>query len=328
MQSPRWLLILAFSVICLVWGSTWLVIKMGLDSVPPLLAAGARFVVASAILYILIRLRGLRLPLDRTSRLVFLSAGVLAFGVPFAMVYWGEQYIPSSLSSILFASYPFIIAILSYFTVKDEPLTFLRVLGIILGFAGLVVIFWAGFRINSREALLGMGAIVGSGLLQAVSVIIIKKYGRTLHPFVVSFGGMFIAALLLLGGSFAFERGMPLTFDLNAVWTVLFLGIVGSVLTFSIYFWLLKKIPVVLLSISALITPVIAVFLGGLILAEVLTFRTYVGAGIVLLGVLVSNIEDLWKSFHMSVLVPSSGFRGARDIEIDSQPGVLKEAEE
>ncbi|MGC8897227.1 MAG: DMT family transporter [Bacteroidota bacterium] len=295
-MRSRAIIVLAFALICLIWGSTWLVIKIGLQSMPPLFSAGVRFVVAVTILFILIKLRGLSLPSDKVSRWVFLSAGLLSFGIPFALVYWAEQYIASGLSSILFASYPFMIAILSYYVIKEEPLTLLKIIGITLGFIGIIVIFWADIHLTNRYAFLGMVGIVLSAFLQAISVIIIKKYGRTLHPFVVSFGGMLLAAFILLTGSLLFERRSPLTLNVTAVWTVLYLSVFGSVVTFSIYFWLLKRIPVVVLSLSALITPVIAVLLGGIVLSEILTARTYLGATIVLLGVLVTNIEDFWKA--------------------------------
>jgi drug/metabolite transporter (DMT)-like permease len=132
-----------FVLVSLIWGSTWLAIKIGLQSVPPLFAVTMRFSLATIILFLILKIRGERLPTDRVALLLYLTLAFLSYSFPFALVYWGEQYIPSGLASIIFAVYPFVVAIGSHFALEAEKMNVLKMAGILLGFAGVTIIFWS-----------------------------------------------------------------------------------------------------------------------------------------------------------------------------------------
>src|SRR5881394_1471916 len=120
MTSEKGKLAAGFVLVSIIWGSTWLVIKVGSGSVPPFFAAAMRFTIASLIIFVIMRVRGEKLPTDNPAMKLYLTLAVLSYSFPFALVYWGELYIPSGLASILFAVYPFVVAIGSHFVLAGE----------------------------------------------------------------------------------------------------------------------------------------------------------------------------------------------------------------
>ncbi|MEW6061201.1 MAG: EamA family transporter [Bacteroidota bacterium] len=293
-MSERFKIILAYSAICTIWGSTWLVIKVGLETMTPLLSAGLRFAVAGVVLFGIIRLRNIVIPWNSKTAAFFITVSLTSFSVPFALVYWGEQHVSSGLTSILFAVFPFCVAIMSFLMLPNEKLTLAKIAGIILGFSGVVVIFLNDVRFGTgTEQVLGMAAIVCSALIQAFSAVLIKKHAHDLSPFVVSFIPMSFAGIFLTVGGLLFENLSVVQFTPAAIFSILFLAVFGSVTTFVSYFWLLKRVEVVLLSLTSFITPIIAVLLGVIILNESVSSHLLLGSSLVLGGILAANSADV-----------------------------------
>jgi drug/metabolite transporter (DMT)-like permease len=282
----------SFIIASTVWGSTWIAIRLGLESVPPLLAISARFALASAILGLIVWIRRLPIPRTRDARIVYLSMGFLTFAIPFALVYWGQQFIPSALGSIIFAAFPFWVALFSHWMTRDR-LDAYKVAGIVLGFFGVLIVFQADVALGSREGLLGMLAIAVSVVIQAFSLVQVKKHGEEVDPMVLNFVGMLIGMASLLLLSLVLESGRPVRWTAQAVFSVAYLALVGSILAFVAYYWLLKRVHVVYLSMTSFINPIVAVLLGALVLGERLAPSVFLGALLVLAGVFVAN----WKSF-------------------------------
>lgn len=293
-MSERLKVILAYIAICTIWGSTWLVIKVGLETMTPLLSAGLRFAVAGVVLFGIIRVRNIGIPWNKKTAAFFFTVSLTSFSIPFALVYWGEQHVSSGLTSILFAVFPFCVAIMSFLMLPNEKLTLAKIAGIILGFTGVVVIFSNDVRFGTgTEQVLGMAAIVLSALIQAFSAVLIKKHAHDLSPFVVSFIPMSFAGIFLTLGGLLFENLSVVQFTSTAIFSILFLAVFGSVTTFVSYFWLLKRVEVVLLSLTSFITPIIAVFLGVIILDESVSSHLLLGSSLVLSGILAANSTDV-----------------------------------
>ncbi len=282
-------------IICLIWGSTWLAIKIGLATVPPLLSAGLRFFLASAILYAMMAVRHEKVPRGKVFRTLVIIMGLTAFSIPYALVYWGQNLIPSALSSILFASYPFFVAIFSHVLLPDEKLNGLKLAGVILGFVGVYVIFSSQLEFSTGVAVGGMAAIVVSAVIQAYSLVYLKKKGEAFSPISVNFVSMSIGALLLLAGSVTTESYVSVSFTKEALLSIVFLAVFGNVVAFVSYFWLVKHVEAVLLSMTSFVTPIIAVLLGAIVLGETLSHRMFSGATLVLCGILAANGKDLAK---------------------------------
>ncbi|MEE9224856.1 MAG: EamA family transporter [Bacteroidota bacterium] len=290
-------LTIGFALVSLIWGSTWLAIKIGLESVPPFIGAAARFTIAVLLIAVIVKTRGIRVPFDGDAQKVYLSSSLLTFSIPYALIYWGQQYIPSGLSSILFATYPFLVAIFSHLRLPKEPLSGLKLFGITLGFVGVILIFSGDISVTTQRAFLGMLAILASAATQAFNLVTVKKYGRHIHPLAINVVGMSFGLLFLSTLGLSTEKVSAVVVDEKAIGSVLYLAVFGTVVTFTTFFWLVKHVEAVFLSLTAFVTPVVAVFLGGIVLGEQLGPHTFAGAGLVLTGILVTNGDDISRYF-------------------------------
>lgn len=296
MNGERVRIWIALAIASTVWGSTWLAIKLGLQTVPPFLAVAVRFAIAAILLWAVVRLRRLTVPWTSDAKKAYLSMAFLTFTIPFGLVYWGQQFIPSALGSILFAAFPFWVAVFSHW-MTEERLTPFKLAGIALGFTGVMVVFGADFSVSDTRALIGMGAIAFSVILQALSLVQVKMWGRDVDPFVLNLVGMVIsmAAMILLW--WILESDRPVVWGTAAVLSVLYLSVVGSVTAFVAYYWLLKRIDAVYLSLTSFVNPVVAVVLGAVVLSERLAPTIFVGALLVFVGILVANWRQLYARF-------------------------------
>jgi putative membrane protein PagO len=294
-MSEKFRVYLAYFFVCSIWGSTWLFIKIGLESLTPLFAAGLRFLFASSIIFLLMKVRRIAVPNTSQARRLFAAITVASFAVPFALVYWGEQFIPSGLASILFSLYPFAVALFSFILLRSERIMKSQIAGIIIGFLGIVIIFGNDVKTSSSYALMGMGAVVVSATLQAFSLVNIRKRGEGIHPFALTAVPMAFSSILLLIASFVFEDLTKNKFTMQSVFSIFYLGFFGSVFTFVSYFWLVKRVRPVFLSLTSFITPIIAVLLGITVLGEQFSIQILLGAVVVLVGILVANSGELGK---------------------------------
>lgn len=292
-MSTRLKVILGIAVVCLIWGTTWLAIKIGLRSIPPMLGASLRFLIASLFLLGLIEWRKISFPRSMVFWKLGLLMGLSSFGIPLALVYWGTQFIPTGLASILFATYPFAVALCSYVMLREEKLNRAKISGIVLGFIGVYIIFSSEYMFQSPFGVEGMIAIVASSVLQAFALVSVKKYGGPYNPVSLNYVGMVIAGVILAATSFLLENHAGLVFNQEAILSLVYLAIFGSVVTFVTYFWLLKHVEVVLLSLTAFVTPIIAVIAGVIVFDELFTMQMLAGSFLVLIGIVVANSADL-----------------------------------
>ena len=289
-------IILAYTLICLIWGSTWLAIRASLESLTPFISGGSRFLLASIFILLLMKVRGVSLQKDKESLRLYLLMGFLSFVIPFGLVYWAEQFVPSGLASVLFGVYPFFVAIFSYFRMPDETIGKLKIIGMSLGFIGIVVIFSDSFSTDFSNLFLGMIAVALSGIMQAWIAVTLKKSGKHLNPLSMNFIPMLIAGIIGLTVGLLTENLSYININDTAVISVLYLAFFGSLVTFTIFYWLMKKINVIMLSFTAFITPIIALLLGWMIYKETLTTQHLLGSILVLVGLLTANIDSLINS--------------------------------
>jgi drug/metabolite transporter (DMT)-like permease len=282
-------------MLCLIWGSTWLAIRYGLESLTPIFSAGIRFSLASAFIWILMKIKKISIQTDRISIRLYLLMGFFSFVIPFGLVYWAEQFVPSGMASVLFAVYPFVVVMFSYIRMPSETIGFYKIFGTVLGFSGIVIIFSDSFTGNLTDYILGMIAVVVSGIMQAWIAVSIKKFGHHLHPLSMNFIPMVIAGVCMIAIGFLFEDLSKTRIDQNAVLSLLYLSFFGSVITFTSFYWLIKRVNLVILSLIAFITPIVALILGYLFYGEELSTNHFLGAALVLTGVFWANLGNLLK---------------------------------
>jgi drug/metabolite transporter (DMT)-like permease len=287
--------LLVWLLLCCIWGSTWLFIKLGLEDLPPFTFAGIRFVIAVAILSTIVALRRLSLP--RTSRdwLLLFVSGLLAFCVNYGLLFWGEQYISSGLAAVLQSTIPAFGLVIAHFYLPDEQMTPAKIIGIVLGVIGVAVIFSNQLDVAGSMAVAGCAALTVSSMGAAYSNVLVKAYGKHLDPAILAGGQMFFGLIPLLLIGIPWE-GNPINFNWTpvAVVSLIYLAVVGSVVAFLLYYWLVQNMDVTKTMLIALVTPVVAVTLGMLVLDEELHGRTLLGGLMIIsgIGIIVTRQAD------------------------------------
>ena len=275
----------AYLILCTIWGTTWLAIRLVVRDFPPLLSAAGRFVMAAVVLLLLARLRAKRGAFTRSERRAVLLLSVLMFALPYGLIFWGEQYVPSGVTAILFAAYPVLVLAFSSLVQRQNLFSPVRVASLVLSIAGTVIIF--SDRLHGSPGLWrGQLAIVGASASLAAAVVYAKRHAR--HLDVIGSTGWQMAggSLLLLVSGMLLERNDTWHFSWTALAALLYLAVAGSCLTFVLYYSLLKRLSALKMSMIALVTPVVAVFAGWAVLGEQITLRTTLGAACVLGGVI------------------------------------------
>jgi len=248
-MSLRLKVLIGFTIICLLWGSSWAAVKIGLESVPPLLSLGIRFTVASFILGLIVLWKRLRIPTEKKFWMLVLLMCSTSFTVPFVLIYWAQMQISSGLASVLFATYPFWVALISHFILPKEKITCTRIMGIGIGFLGVFFIFNKGFSEVSLSMLYGMAALIAGAIIQAFGLVFLRRMGEHAHPVTLNFCSMSLSALPLFAASYIFEDYSKMIFNTQTLGAILYLSIFCTVITFVIYFWLVKHVEAVILSL-------------------------------------------------------------------------------
>lgn len=275
---------LAWIAVCLLWGTTYLAIRIAIETIPPLIMAGARWTVAGAIILIVLKIRGERIP-PASDWPALTVLGVLLIGFGNGCVVWAEQTLPSGLTAVLVAAVPFWMVGVERFMKASDPLTPRRLIGLIVGFGGIVLLVWPELELGNGRAFL-LGLI--STQLACLGWAIGSSYSRRRHAdenvlataaLQMLLGGIILA----IGGLMRGELGM-LAYSGRSFTALVYLIVAGSLGGFSAYAYALKYLPVATVSLYAYVNPVIAVLLGTVILGEALSPRLAVSGAIVLVG--------------------------------------------
>ena len=274
----------AVTVMCLVWGSTWLVLKDGLAEMPPLGSAGLRFLIAWVVMVplapVIARAEGGRAP--TWDLVVAMATG--NFAISYGLVYWAEEILPSSLAAILWGVFPLLTALVGHAYLPASRIVGLQWLGLALGFAGVVMLFATDVEAVGAEARFRGGLLLLSPTVSAVATAYVKKHGADVSSALLNRSALLLGGGLLALAAFLIEGGVPVPSSGRAWFSVLYLAGFGTVLTFTLYFWVLRRANPVSLSLIAYVTPAIALVLGTTLGGEPVTGWTFGGLGLVLAG--------------------------------------------
>lgn len=286
--APRWLVLTAFGLVYVLWGSTYLGIRIAIETMPPFLMAGVRFLIAGAIVYAWARLRGA----ERPSRAHWRSAaiiGALLLVIGNGGVTWAEQTVPSGITSLLVCTVPLWMVMLNWLMYGGERPTLGVSLGVALGLAGVLVLIGPdeiarGGGVNLKGALV-LFAVQG---FWAVGSLWSRHAALPKSPFLAIGMEMLAGGAMLVG--LAAVTGELARFDVTAVSArsvaaFLYLIVFGALIGFTAYLWLLQVSTPARVSTHSFVNPIVAVFLGWAILSEPVTTRTVVASAIILAAV-------------------------------------------
>jgi drug/metabolite transporter (DMT)-like permease len=288
-RPSRLVIVATYALLCLIWGTTWSAISVGLKGVPPFTGVALRFSIASALLLGICLVRGIRLGTSwREVALWFVNA-LLAFSGSYGIVYWAEQWVPSGLTAVLFASYPIFVALLSHFVIPSERIGLVEGTGILAAFAGVAVIFSEDLSaLGGPQVATAAGVLLLAPLVSAIASVMVKKFGTGVHYLSLTAVPMGLTGGIMGSVAWMMERGRPITWDAGSVGALLYLAVAGSAVTFTLYYWLLSHLPVKRMALIAYIIPIVAVFIGWL-RDEPLTPRMMLGSALVIGAVAVAT---------------------------------------
>lgn len=279
------LIVTLVGVLCLIWGSTWVVIKEGLQDLPPLTSAAVRFTIAATVMFVLAPILAKKEGGDRPPTWLWISSGLMNFAISYGIVYVSETVLPSGLVSVLWAIYPLMMAFAGHWFLPGERLSLAQVVGFVIGFGGIVFLFSTDVRAIG-EAAPGMAAfLLLSPFVSTIGTVLVKRYGAKSSSVLLNRNGMTVGAIGLAAAAFVFEPNETSVWSNRAMLSVGYLSIVGTVVTFSLYFWLLRFARANRMALIAFVTPCVALFLGWAIGGEAIATTTIIGAGLVVLGV-------------------------------------------
>jgi len=276
-------LLLAFFAIYVLWGGTFLAIRIAVLLIPPFFTAGIRFFLAGVLLYGFMRLRGHPRPSWVQWRSLAIMA-LLMFVVTYAALFWAEQYVPSGITSVLEATLPLITLALEVFVFRQQPLRWTMLLAVFMGFGGVALLLFQ--NTGQSYGLLPCVVILAGATSWALGSVLTRSMPLPASRPLTAGAAMMVggAILLVLSGLSGELHPLP-HIPWRAAWALLYLIICGSLLAFTAFVWLLGRMPATRVASHAYVNPLVAVALGYFVAGEEITPRTLIAAVMVVAGV-------------------------------------------
>jgi drug/metabolite transporter (DMT)-like permease len=279
--------IFAWINVCVIWGTTYLVIRIGVGHMPPMLFAGIRWVIAGAVFMTVLKWRGKSLP--KANEIVHLAVvGLALIGFGNGLVVFAEQWIHSGLAALLITTVPFFMVGMESLLPKGPKLNATILTGLIMGLVGVCLIFGEDIKyLTDPNNLIGVLALLGAVIFWSIGSLYSKYVKVNVHPLMGASVQMLMAGIVLsVIGIFIGE--LPrLRVEINGLLSLAYLVIVGSFIGYTSYIYAIAKLPLALISTYAYINPVIALFLGWIVLDEKLDFQTAIAAAVIIVGVFI-----------------------------------------
>jgi drug/metabolite transporter (DMT)-like permease len=276
----------AYLTVILIWSTTPLAIKWSAQGAGFAFAVAARMAIGLAVVAMVIAVWRVALPLHRRARMSYLAGGLGQFGA-MSLTYWGAQYIHSGLVSVLFGLSPLATGLMASAWLREEALTPARLAGMLFGLAGLTIIFGDSGEMGGAHAVAGVAALLGAVAIYSASLVWVKRIGDDSPPLATTAGTLAVSLPLFglvwwLAGAEA-----PATMPPRAGAAIVYLGVFGSVLGFALYYYVIKYLDTGKVALITLVTPVLALLLGGLLNGEAVSVRVWLGAALIGLGLAV-----------------------------------------
>ncbi len=276
---------LGFALLCAIWSTTWLAIRILVKYVPPFYGAAWRFVIGAAGLWVFLLVR--RVPLRASARewRAMLVLSVVMMAVPYGLTFWAEQFVASSMTAVIYSTLPLFVALLTpFFLQRQVPRR--AMYAMLIGLGGIALLFGTDLSTASRQLLGGTAVLVGV-LFAAWGAVLAKRDALHVDPAFSTAVQLLVGSLPLFAASALLERGQPTEWNRAAVLALLFLALFGSAVAFATYYWLLKVMPAYQLSSTNFITPILAMVVGAVFAQEAIPALMVIAVVIVLGAVAV-----------------------------------------
>lgn len=279
---------LAYCTCFLLWGSTWSVVKVGLEDLPPLRFLGSRLLLTAIVLLPFARLKG---NVDARVAKRIAGLGMLQLAFPFGLLFFAQQWIPSSWAALLFSTFPVWLLFVGRVLMPDQPLTPGKLLAASMGVGGVVILQSSNIQglAISGKVLLGVALALLSVAIIAVANVLIKRFMANVPPQTLVFGQSLSSAVPLIALSLLLEPHSAAHWTPRAMGAVFYLAVFGTAFTYLCLYWLLPRISLTALGAMALLDTLVAVVLGVAFLDEPFTLSLVVGGALILGGAALAN---------------------------------------
>ncbi len=284
--------IFIFITLCIIWGTTWLAIRLTVAELTPLTGATLRFILATICVLIFARIKGMAMSLpSRKLHFWMIVCAMLTYVIDYGLIYWAEQYLSAGVTSIFFATFPLFTALFGFWLLPGRELTRVGTVGILLGFSGVIIVFFDQLMSTrfDRTVFLASLAVILAALAAGLSTVLVKKVTSGISSVSVTFYQLIwgTAGLLLL--SLIFEPLPSRIPSFTAISAILYLGIIGTALAFILYYRLLQDKTATSMSTIGYITPLVAVMIDFFLFGDLLPLKTWLGLLIVFSGIYLIN---------------------------------------
>ncbi len=282
----------AYLGVIIIWTTTPLAIKWSGDGANFLFGVTGRMVIGLLVAMLVVAILRVPLPWHRSARRTYLAAGLGLYGTMLS-VYWATQFIPSGWVSVIFGLSPLATGAMASYWLGERVYQPSKVLGMVLGIAGLSVIF-GGSSDFGPNAIIGVGGILLGVFAHSASTVWVKRLNQGVEGMSVAAGGLLIAAPLFLVTWLLVDSSWPTELTGRAIYSILYLALVGSVVGFALYFYVLKHLDATRVALITLICPVSALVLGNQLNGEVIGLQVWVGTILIMSGLVCFELGGRW----------------------------------
>ena len=281
-----------YALMCILWGFTWMYLKISLQEMPLYKGLSIRFISAGAIFWIIYFIKSEKVQLTKDLGRVYILFTLFNFSLCYYLTYWGTKFVFSNLGAILWSLLPLCVAFMAHFYLPDDKLTRRKFGGIIIGLIGSILLFYNKDLLGQGQTFLGLLAILLSVILAAWPNVHLKMQKSEINPYHLNAVGMSISGLIFLIFALIFESQASIPLDNKNMFAIFFLTVPGTVVTWGIYIWLFNHLPVTQISYTAFYPPIIASVVGWFFLDESLPLIAILGSMLIIAGgYLVSSPE-------------------------------------
>lgn len=284
--------IVLYTTLCMIWGTTWIMIKMSLtEGTPPIFGVGLRFFLAGVILLVITILQKKPIPHSKKAINIYLLFTLMNFVIGYGLTYYATQFIYSNLASILWAGFPMVIVLLSHFYFKNDRLTIKKVVSITVGTIGVILILSQGQAMGGEKVFVGIAMIIAAVMIAAWPNVYLKKYISHIDTLSMNAVCQTSAGIVLLLISSIIESDQAMNWSSFNIFAMAYLTLFGTIITWMIYIWLFKHLSMTQIAYVAFPPPVIAFIIGWYFLGETLTPVSILGATMVIGGAIIVNLK-------------------------------------